>query len=476
MIRTFLAILFLVLAPGVVFAAEEVGVLNLGLTNTTVGFIAVAIFIAAYIFVMTEEFTHIRKSKPVLVAGAAIWVLVAISINDMGLEEHAARDAFRHTFLEFAELFVFLLVAMTYINTMTERNVFERIRAELVSSGFSYRRVFWITGAISFFLSPIADNLTTALVMCAVVMAVGKGSPRFVAVSCTNIVVAANAGGAFSPFGDITTLMVWQKGILDFFDFFAIFVPSAASYLFPAVAMYFAIPKGNPSVTSEDVQLKEGAIVVMVLFLCTIAFAVSSHQLFGMPPVFGMMAGLGVLQWYGLYLRRWSQEQKVSRSSDSTGDVVSFDIFRSVARAEWDTLLFFYGVLMCVGGLANFGYLALAAESTYIGLGPTVANSLVGILSAIVDNIPVMFAVLTMFPAMDHGQWLFATYAAGVGGSIISIGSAAGVAVMGQARGVYTFFSHLKWAPVIAIGYAFGIFVHLRLNAALFDQVPIVLQ
>ena len=116
---------------------------------------------------------------------------------------------------------------------MTERNVFEWLRAWLVSRGFGLRKVFWITGIIAFFLSPIADNLTTALVMCAVVMAVGKGQPRFVAVAATNIVVAANAGGAFSPFGDITTLMVWQKGVLSFGDFFAIFVPSAVSFVHP---------------------------------------------------------------------------------------------------------------------------------------------------------------------------------------------------------------------------------------------------
>ena len=130
---------------------------------------------------------------------------------------------------------------------------------------------------------------------------------------------------------------------------------------------------------------------------------------------------------------------------------------------------------MCVGGLANFGYLALSTEVVYGGLGNTWANSLVGVLSAIVDNIPVMFAVLTAFPAMDEGQWLLVTYAAGVGGSMISIGSAAGVALMGQARGIYTFFSHLRWTPVIAVGYAVGIWVHLLWNEALFDLVPIPL-
>lgn len=160
------------------------------------------------------------------------------------------------------------------------------------------------------------------------------------------------------------------------------------------------------------------------------------------------------------------------------GDMVSFDVFNKVARAEWDTLLFFYGVVLCVGGLGFIGYLAVVSEMMYTQWGAamdltpamnaTPANIMVGILSAIVDNIPVMFAVLTMMPDMSMGQWLLVTLTAGVGGSMLSIGSAAGVALMGQARGKYTFFGHLKWAPVISLGYAASIVVHLWINSGSF--------
>ena len=130
--------------------------------------------------------------------------------------------------------------------------------------------------------------------------------------------------------------------------------------------------------------------------------------------------------------------------------------------------MFLYGIVLSVGGLGTLGYLALGSQLMYGDLGPTTANILVGLLSALVDNIPVMFAVLSVLPEMDHGQWLLVTLTAGVGGSLLSIGSAAGIAVMGQARGVYTFFSHLKWTWAIALGYAAAIWTHFLVNADAF--------
>ena len=447
--------------------AADGGILNLDMVMSPLAISAVVIFSLAYLLVMIEEITHLRKSKPVLLAAGLIWLLVAIAVSEGSYNTHATQGAFRHVFMEFAELFMFLLVAMTFINTMTERNVFEALRVWLVAKNFSFRKVFVITGILSFFISPIADNLTTALLMCAVVMAVGAGNTRFVSLACINIVVAANAGGAFSPFGDITTLMVWQKGVIDFFGFFQIFVPSVVNYIVPGVIMYFAIEDGSPASTDEKVEMKYGAVTVVMLFLGTIAFTVSGHQFFHIPPVFGMMTGLGVLGFYGYHLKR---------RGELNNEGEKFDVFNKVSRAEWDTLLFFYGVLMCVGGLSTFGYLATISNIMYVDMGATWANVMVGILSAIVDNIPVMFAVLTMFPAMDEGQWLLATLTAGVGGSMLSIGSAAGVALMGQARGIYTFFSHLRWTWAIALGYAASIIVHLMFNKALFDGVPLTLN
>ncbi|MEM9301278.1 MAG: sodium:proton antiporter NhaD [Pseudomonadota bacterium] len=445
---------------------------SIDLTTSWVGYTAIAIFVAAYSLVIAEEFTHLRKSKPVILAAGIIWVLIAAAYSKAGYD-HAAEEAVRHFLIEFGELFLFLLAAMTYVNAMSERNIFEALRSWLVSRGFSYRQLFWITGVLSFFLSPIIDNLTTALVMCAVVMAVGKDNPRFVGISCVNIVVAANAGGAFSPFGDITTLMVWQKGLVEFATFFSLFIPSVVNYIIPAAVMHFAIPEDKPAVSSQQISMKRGARRIMFLFACTIATAVSFHNFLHLPPFLGMMTGLAYLKFFGYYLRRTHVPTPAdSANYGSAGDVTAFDSFRHVARAEWDTLLFFFGVIMCVGGLGFIGYLNLVSGYMYIDLGPTIANALVGVLSAIVDNIPVMVAVLQMQPEMDLMQWLLVTLTAGVGGSMLSIGSAAGVALMGQARGAYTFFGHLKWTPAIAVGYVASIYVHLWVNSGMVGLPP----
>ena len=193
----------------------------------------------------------------------------------------------------------------------------------------------------------------------------------------------------------------------------------------------------------------------------------------------GMMMGLSYLKLYGFYLKKTHNKYAKpevtydpAKADESLGDTVAFDVFRKIARAEWDTLMFFYGIILCVGGLGFMGYLGMVSHVMYEGWGATPANVMVGVLSAIVDNIPVMFAVLTMYPEMSQGQWLLVTLTAGVGGSMLSIGSAAGVALMGQARGHYTFFGHLKWTPVIALGYAASIVVHFMVNSGKFN-IPV---
>ena len=448
------------------------------LTTHWVGAAAILLFVLAYSLVITEEFTNLRKSKPVMLAAGIIWALIAYQYSNSD-QPQAATDAVYDYLGEFTQLFLFLLAAMTYVNAMSERNVFLALRGWLMRRAYSYRTMFWITGILSFFLSPVIDNLTTALVMCAVVLAIGKGNERFISIACINIVVAANAGGAFSPFGDITTLMVWQRGLINFATFLYLFLPSVVNFLVPAVLMSLAVPKDVPPRNEEEprIVMKRGARLVILFFGCTIFLAVSFHNFLHLPPFMGMMTGLAILKFFGFYLRKTHQTVKLDQKGyGQIGDTMPFDSFREVSRVEWDTLLFFFGVIMCVGGLGFIGYLEGLSAYMYGELGPTTANVLVGIISALVDNIPVMVAVLEMNPAMSVQQWLLVTLTAGVGGSLLSIGSAAGIALMGQARGHYTFFRHLRWTPAIALGYSLSIWLHLVLNSGLGNVLPETLR
>tara|TARA_R110002126_G_scaffold3263_2_gene18598 strand:- start:21643 stop:23151 length:1509 start_codon:yes stop_codon:yes gene_type:complete len=413
------------------------------------------IFMLSYLLVLLEEKTHLRKSKPVMLGAGIIWVTIGLVAPSFGFSHQDVHDAVFHGLEEYASLLLFLLAAMTYIAALENRQVFDVLRTKLIKSGMNKRQLFWTTGIMAFFLSPVADNLTTSLVLGAVVMAVGASDKKYVAVSCVNIVCAANAGGAFSPFGDITTLMVWQAGKVEFFEFFALFLPSVVCFIVPAFCMSFFVSKEKPWHMETGAKLKPGAKSMIFLGICTIAMAVGFEQMLGLPPFIGMMTGLAVLMFFAYVVRH---QTKNSHEDED------FDIIETVAAAEWDTLLFFFGVIFSVGGLSFLGYMEVASNLMYVEWGATTTNIALGFASALIDNIPVMFAVLTMDPEMTHFQWLLITLTTGVGGSMLSIGSAAGVALMGVGRGSYSFMSHLKWTPIIVLGYGAAIIVHFLVN------------
>jgi len=450
------AFTLLLCAPGPLHAVEATA--RIDLTRHPVGYLALLIFFVAYGFVAVEEAIQLRKSKPVMLAAGIIWALLG-AVYAAHDQSAALEAAAKHVILDYGELMLFLVVAITYVNTMQERRVFATVRAKLTSKKLSYRQLFWLVGGLAFVFGPIIDNLTTALVMGAVVVAVGVGHYQFIVMGCIIIVVAANAGGVISPFGDITSLMVWQKGKLGFFEFFQLVVPALVNFLVPAALMHFGVPKGMPEPVSETRKMKHGAGVVIGLFAATIATAVLFKTLFSLPPALGMMLGLGYLQMYSYILQRVGR-----RCGDQD---MAFDSFREIRRLEWDTLLFFFGVIFAVAGLGVAGYLALLSNFLYGDLGPTAANIAIGVLGAAFDNIPLMFAVLTMNPDMSSGQWMLVTLSTGVGGSLVSIGTAAGVALMGLVRNHYTFLNHLRWSWAIALGYVASILTHLWFNAAL---------
>lgn len=416
-------------------------------TDTWVGIASLFIFIIGYYFIAAEELYHINKAKPALFIGTFMFMLIGFYFASNGLDTTPLHNEVKHLILEIAEIFFFLFVAMTFIETLIDRGVFERLKYNLVSKGYTYKKLFWLTGILAFFISPIADNMTTALILSTVLLTIDPKNKAFLVPGAINIVVAANAGGAWSPFGDITTLMAWQAQKADFVDFLYLFPPSIIGWFLTAFLLSIYVPAGEPpfdASTEKKPVIKKGGTMTVYLGIFTIFSAVMGHQYFGLPPAWGMMFGLSLLKLYSYSVKRSGEK--------------SFDIYASMRLVENDTLLFFFGILGAVGALHFLGYLDYIV-TLYEIVGPAAGNVGVGFISAIVDNVPVMSAILKANPPMGIDQWLLVTLTAGIGGSLISFGSAAGVGVMGRMRGIYTFGAHMKFAWTILAGYVLSIII-----------------
>ena len=423
---------------------------QLHLTTTWVGILSLAVFVVAYYFIATEDKYLINKAKPALFAGTGIFMLIGLYFAINGMDGHHLEKEVEHLIVEIAGIFFFLLVAMTYIEAMIDRGVFSALRYNLVSKGYSYKKLFWVTGLLAFFISPVADNLTTALILSTVLLTIDKENKSFLIPSAINVVVAANAGGAWSPFGDITTLMVWVAGKGDFTEFLFLFPSAILGWGITAFLLSRFVPAGKPPfhADEEKIDIAEGGKVIIGLFALTISMAVVSHQVLHLPAMWGMMFGLAILKMYVYTINRSASETQVN-------------VFSWIAKIENDTLLFFFGILAAVGGLHFLGFLEYFT-ALYSQFGATAVNIGVGFLSAVVDNVPVMSAVLKASPDMGvdtQSQWMLVTMTAGVGGSLISFGSAAGVGVMGKMHGIYTFAAHMKYAWTVLIGYIVSVTV-----------------
>ncbi len=421
------------------------------LTQTWVGYLSLLMFIIGYYFIAAEDKYHINKAKPALFIGTAIFMLIGFYYTLYGLDPHPLESEVHKLIVEISEIFFFLFVAMTYIEAMIDRQVFSALRYALVSKGYSYKKLFWITGFLAFFISPIADNLTTALILSTVLITIDKTNKAFLVPSAINIVVSANAGGAWSPFGDITTLMVWIAGKGHFIDFLYLFPASFIGWLVTAFLLNMFVPKGKPpfNASEKKVEILEGGKTIIALFAFTILMAILSHQVLHLPAMWGMMFGLAVLKIY---------TYKMNLEHQKLGNNERINPFAWIAKIENDTLLFFFGILAAVGGLHFLGYLEYFTK-LYESVGATPVNIAVGFVSAVIDNVPVMSAVLKANPEMGIDQWMLVTLTAGIGGSLISFGSAAGVGVMGKMRGIYTFGSHMKFAWTVLAGYIVSIII-----------------
>lgn len=447
--RCFYVFVLAVLFPSISFAVEVIPVTHFDLKHQFVGYLAVFITVIAYIIAMTEDVHLMKKSKPMILGSALVWFSICIYYALHG-QAKVASLAFESNLLAYVELLLFILVSMTYLNTLNERGVFDALRIYLLNKQFSYRQLFWITGALAFVLSTIINGLTVGLLLGSIVLAVGKNKPKFVAFACLNVVIAANAGGTMSPLGGISTLFVWQKNILHFTEFFSLTIPCIINFLVPASIMHFSVPRETPAISQQTIQLKRGSKRIIFLFVVTLGITVSSNVLLELPPAAGMMTGLGLLQFFNFYLT-------ATEKSNCADSQKSFDIFTSIADVDWDTLLFFYGAMMIIGAVGFVGYLDAIALYLFGEINVTLANIMIGLSSAFIDNGTLMFAVLNMHPDIAKVEWLLLTLTLGVGGSLLAIGSAPAVGLLGLITEGYTFGFHLRWMPAVLLGFFLSI-------------------
>ena len=461
---------FFLLLPVLVFADTPTSARPLDLTHSWAGYVSLIVIVLAYIAAMLEDVTFLRKSKPMLLGASLVWLAILVAYRQQGGDMQLAVSGFRENLLAYIELLLFIMVSMTYLNDMEDMRVFDALRVRLMRLDLGYRALFWMTGVLVFFISSVVNGLTAGLLVGAVAIAVGRDSPRFVSLACINIVVACNAGGSFSPLGGISTLFVWQGGVLQFTQFFTLFIPCLVNFLVPAAIMHFAIPRGKPDVEVEAIDLPRGTKRIIFLFGVTIALAVIFNMALELPPAAGMMAGLSLLQFFTYFLMKTEPKGPELQTvmSERAEREKSFAIFDKIGRLEWDTLLFFYGAMVGIGGLGFIGYLDAVSGWLYGQHSPTMANVLIGLSSAFVDNGTLMFAVLNMHPDLPQGQWLLVTLTLGVGGSLLAIGSAPGIGLLGLGKGQYTFGTHMRWCPVILLGYAAAVGVHFIVNARFF--------
>jgi Na+/H+ antiporter NhaD/arsenite permease-like protein len=478
----FLILTLLVILPSLCFSEEATVAKQVDLKHHFVGYFVIAMTFLAYAVAMTEDLHQMSKAKPMVLGSAIIWFAIFIHYSFAYGTAKNVVPAFQSNLTAYAELFLFITVSMTFLNSMTERGIFDALRIVLVNRKYSYRQLFWITGALAFLLSTVISSLTVGLLMGYIILEIGKGQPKFVGLAGLNAVVAANAGGTLSPLGGISTFFVWQQNMLHFTEFFALTIPCLVNFLVPAAIMHFSLPNVCPNFQKEEIVLKRGSKRVIFIFILTVSITVASNVFLEMPSIAGMMFGLAILQFFSYYLTK--SESKFKKSNQyftEYGEInyimdskKGFDVFKCIAGVDWDTLLFFYGAMMIVGALSFLGYLDAMAHYLFTQISPTLANILIGLTSSSIDNGTLMFAVLNMRPPFPVGQWLLLTLTLGVGGSLLAIGSAPGLHVLGLMKGQmkegegYTFTLHLRWMPAVLLGFFASIATLFLINGGHF--------
>ncbi|HEA15889.1 MAG TPA: sodium:proton antiporter [Pseudoalteromonas prydzensis] len=392
----------------------------------------------AFVLIVIEDIIHVNKAKTTLFFGTLCWIILFISpLNGQSPEN--IQHQLDHNILEIATLWLFLMAAMTFVAYLNSKGFIQNIVHRVMPSAISERKLMFLIGGFSFLFSSISDNITATLISLAVVMSL-KLDPKKLIKYATLIIFSVNSGGVSLITGDVTTLMIFLDGKVSIANLLLLVVPALASVALLAIMLSFGLNGAVEFTKQEERRIEKTDITIAVIFLSTIIATLTLSVLYHVPPLLTFLFGLSLMFLVAQFLMR---------KKDVNKKIIDY-----IREIEYDTLLFFVGVLLLVGALKEVGMLNKFTH-LYELMPAQYANYLMGILSAAVDNVPLTAALLKAEIVMSPQQWLSFTYATGVGGSMLIIGSAAGIIAMSKVKAL-TFMSYLRMSVYLLIAYTIG--------------------
>ena len=392
--------------------------------------------ILALLSIVFEEVIHINKAKSTLFLGCLSWLILFIASSSSS-EQHLVHEHLDENLLEIATLWLFLMSTMTFVAYLNAKGLIQSWVQRLFPSQLSLRQLMLLVALFALILSAICDNVTATLVSLGLVLSFDL--PKKIRIKMAVLVVfAVNSGGVALITGDVTTLMIFLEGHVTMSQLLTLIIPSAVSVIVLAILFSIGI-KGQVTTIPAKQEANGVDIAIAVIFFSTILSTMLFNVLFGVPPVLTFLSGLSVMFLVGRTIKT---------------DKEQTEILEYIRQIEFDTLLFFLGILLLVGMLKEIGFLTTVAQ-VYAGFDPHYSNYVAGAVSALLDNVPLTAALLKASPDLVTADWLTLTYAVGVGGSLLSIGSAAGIIMMSKMKEV-TFISYLRYTPMLLVAYTVG--------------------
>lgn len=408
----------------------------------------ITLAILALLSIIFEEVTHINKAKTTLFFGCASWLILFV-FSGSPEQTLETQDHFSENLLEIATLWLFLMSTMTFVAYLNAKGLIQNLVQRLFPAQLSQRKLMFMVAMFALGLSAICDNVTATLVCLGLLQSFDL-ERRVQLRMAVLIVFAVNSGGVALITGDVTTLMIFLDGHVNMQQLITLLLPSALGVIVLTALLSVGLT-GRVSSTPVAARFSSVDILIAVIFFCTIIATMLLNLLFSVPPVLTFLSGLSLMFLVGRTIKNDSEQTKV---------------LEYIRQIEYDTLLFFLGILLLVGMLQEIHLLSEIAK-IYSQFDPQYSNYVTGVVSALLDNVPLTAALLKASPQLNTSDWLGLTYAVGVGGSLLAIGSAAGIIAMSKISSL-TFVSYLRYLPALLIAYTVGYVLTLVLAKALF--------